>query len=128
MGRKEQRNRKHDRSRPSKRAARVRQDGVGDFRRLFAEINEWADKTFITTLTPGKAKHLREEAEELEEAIELGDLTKVAHELADIFLIAVHAYHCAGIDAYAAIREKFEIVKKRKWLPPDADGVIRHVK
>ncbi|MCI0564203.1 MAG: hypothetical protein MN733_37485, partial [Nitrososphaera sp.] len=61
-------------------------------------------------------------------AIKDGDYRKISNELADIIIIAVHCASIEGIDLLEAVRYKFEIVKKRKWLPPDPDGVVRHVK
>jgi NTP pyrophosphatase (non-canonical NTP hydrolase) len=102
--------------------------------RLHRAITRWADKTFphdrIDTLP--KARHLREECKELEEAV--ADLSwpsrlrtkHISDELADILIIAIHLAHCEGIDLYTAVKTKFETVKLREWLPPDEHGVIRH--
>jgi NTP pyrophosphatase (non-canonical NTP hydrolase) len=64
--------------------------------------------------------------EELIHALEHDNPYSIAEELADIFIIAFHIAHCRGIDLIRAIRDKFEIVQQREWLPPDEHGVIRH--
>ena len=84
--------------------------------------------TFGSGRSLGAALHIVEEGKELHEALEEGDLKKISSEIADIILLAVHSAHRDKIDLYQAVLDKFEIVKKRKWLPPDSEGVIRHAK
>lgn len=96
--------------------------------RLRKQVVRWADQTFPTdraNLIP-KALHLREEVDELIHALEHDNPYAIAEELADIFIIAIHIAHCRGIDLLRAVRDKFEIVRRREWLPPDEAGVIRH--
>lgn len=100
-----------------------------DWDMLMTRINEWADDTFGAGNgnTYGKAKHIEKEAVELMDAVRDRDINKIRKEIADIFILGIHAAHGEGIDLYDAIAEKFEIVKKRKWQAPDEDGVIQHV-
>lgn len=97
-----------------------------DYDALFRRITEWADKTFPGSRMLGKALHLKEEAGELVRAVEIGGQASIADELADVFLIAIHLASQADVDVYETIERKFQTVQQRKWLPPDAYGVVRH--
>jgi NTP pyrophosphatase (non-canonical NTP hydrolase) len=102
--------------------------------RLRKSVCRWADQTFPkdrSSLIP-KALHLREEVDELIDALAheppQGHPYAIAQELGDIVIIAMHVAHCRGIDLYEAVRQKFDLVRARTWLPPDENGVIRHKK
>jgi NTP pyrophosphatase (non-canonical NTP hydrolase) len=88
------------------------------------ETGDWNEKTFQNSTSRTILLHLKEEVKELEEATD----DELPHEVADCILLLLHLAYKKGFSARDAIREKFEICKTRKWGPPDANGVIRHVK
>jgi NTP pyrophosphatase (non-canonical NTP hydrolase) len=104
-----------------------------DWEKLQSDINTWADKEFGSDVHISRVKHLKEEVEELEETYfcyQNPDVLKlaVATELADVLILATHIAHTHGVDLFQAVSEKFVEVQTRTWYPPDADGIIRHVK
>lgn len=102
---------------------------IRDWDALLNEIADWADKTFGSR--PGsiaKTKHMKEEVEELAEAILSRNKDDIGEELADVFIIGAHIQKVEAVDLYEAIRRKFEELKQREWLPPDEEGIIRHRK
>ncbi len=89
-------------------------------------FNKWADEKFgIRPLRPAAIHLLREIDEWME--------SKSAEELVDCWFIAIHIVHRlekiageTGIDFYKEATNKFKILKKREWMPPDKEGVIEH--
>jgi hypothetical protein len=52
-------------------------------------------------------------------------------EYADAFLLLAAALDRVEYnldDLFEAVKVKHEINKKRKWLPPDENGIVRHMK
>lgn len=100
---------------------------------LQTEIGSWSDTTFPNSTPRTMFLHLQKELRELEDELGADEIfpnakTKgTAHEIADCIMLLLHLAHRKGISARDAIREKFEICKKRKWGPPDKDGVVQHV-
>ncbi len=74
------------------------------------------------------AKHLAEEAQELIEAIESGDLKHIGSEMADIHQLNIDIAGRLEVDLNKEVYDKMQIVKSRVWLPPDKNGIIRHKK
>lgn len=97
---------------------------------LFNQITEWQKATFGQATALSKVNHLVEEVQELKEDLENSN-PMVHHEFADCFLLLFGAASSHGYsynDINTIIREKFEIVKTRKWGEPDANGVVKHIK
>jgi len=91
---------------------------------LQREIGEWSDHTFPNSTPETMLRHLKKEVKELWDSDEKG----MPHEAADCIMLILHLAHRKGFSARDAIREKFEICKKRKWGKPDRHGVIQHLK
>lgn len=87
------------------------------------ELGDWCDKTFPNSTPKTILLHFKNESKELLEATD----AETDQEIADCIMLLLHLAHKRGISARDAIRDKFEICKKRKWGPPDADGVVRHI-
>lgn len=89
--------------------------------KLQKEVHAWAAATFESQSVSSKLTHLQKELDELKEN------PHDRHEMADCLILLLGVAELQGIDLFEATREKFEIVKKRKWAAPDADGVCRHI-
>jgi NTP pyrophosphatase (non-canonical NTP hydrolase) len=87
------------------------------------ELGDWCDKTFPNSTPKTILAHFKSESKELLDATD----AETDHEIADCMMLLLHLAHKRGVSARDAIRDKFEICKKRKWGPPDAQGVVRHV-
>lgn len=102
----------------------------------FEAITKWQEETFGEATASSKVAHLHEEVSEL--YAELHSLRTDKNrdkdtrmEFADCFLLlfgAAKSYGMTYEDVCGCINEKFEIVKKRKWGKPDANGVVKHIK
>lgn len=98
----------------------------------FKEITDWQFRTFVNSTPLANIEHLKEEVEELRNAIfhEHGE-QEIRHEFADCFILLYGAAAAHGISYDAItdlIQEKFEIIKQRQWQKADKNGVIRHKK
>lgn len=89
-------------------------------------FNRWADKTFGNRPLKSETIHLLREIEEYMEE-------KAAEELVDCWFIAIFIVHRieriakeSNVNLVDEAHKKFETLKKREWLPPDAEGVIEH--
>lgn len=91
---------------------------------LQTEIGSWSDVIFPNSSRETILRHLRDEVKELFAAQD----DELPQEIADCMMLLLHLAHKTGISARDAIREKFEICKKRKWGPPDEHGMVQHVK
>lgn len=92
---------------------------------LFKEIAEWRHKTFgfQKSIEP-TIYHLQDEITEI-----LKD-PKDIYEYADAMMLLIDAAHISGYnydELIQAVKEKFEICKKRKWGEPDENGVVHHI-
>ena len=95
----------------------------------FIAITQWQKETFGQATPLSKLAHLAEEVTELRLAIDF-DKSDKKLEFADCFFLLFGAAAADGMsyeDVCAAIDEKFEINKKRKWGKPDANGVVNHI-
>jgi len=90
---------------------------------LQTEIGSRSDITFPTSTPKTMLLHLEKELRELNDAND----QQIAHEIADCIMLLLHLAHRKKVSSRDAIREKFEICKKRKWGLPDKDGCVRHV-
>lgn len=96
----------------------------------FNDIMAWQKRTFGEGGPLGKIAHLAEELEELVLDLQ-GNKPEKRLEFADCFLLLFGAAAADGMsyqDICAAIDEKMEVNKARKWGSPDADGIVRHLK
>ena len=92
---------------------------------LQGAIVRWSDQTFgrAPTVT-AKLNHLRREVQEL---------TAKPHdvsEMADILILLLYIAQRAGTSGeglLAAAEAKLEILKRRQWGPPDAEGCCPHI-
>ena len=97
---------------------------------LFNKLNHWQNITFGQATAESKIHHLREEVEELLEAIEIDDPNRRL-EYADCFLLLFGAAGSDGMtldDIESCIWEKLHINQKRKWGHPSENGVVNHIK
>lgn len=49
-------------------------------------------------------------------------------EAADVFLLLMRVASIQGFSLIDAALEKFEVLKRREWGEPDAEGVIEHIR
>ena len=93
---------------------------------LQTEIGEWGVATFGKNQTPkALISHIVKETIELQLA---HNLENEIEECSDIFILLCGIAHQRGFDLMQEARNKFEVIKKRKWGEPDSEGVIQHVK
>lgn len=90
------------------------------------ENGKWADETFGPNVSQDAIiAHLKKEVEEL------AQYPDSAYEYADCMILLLDAAKRVGISASFLLeccKDKLEINRKRKWGPPDKDGVIEHIK
>ncbi len=91
-------------------------------RDLLARIGDWAEATFGATGDGSRLTHIARELDELRAHPDDGE------EMADIVILLCHQAKRHGVDLFAAIARKHSINQQRTWLPPDAEGVIEHVR
>lgn len=89
---------------------------------IFQRVGRWGAATFPASTDWAKLVHLRKELAELEERPDS------AEEMADVVMLVCHLAHAHGVDLAAAIDWKLDICQRRIWGPPDADGVVEHVR
>lgn len=100
----------------------------------FEAITKWQEETFGEATASSKIAHLKEEVDELSNeinSINTDNKQDTRMEFADCFLLlfgAAKSYGMTYEDVCECINDKFEIVKKRKWGKPDANGVVKHIK
>jgi hypothetical protein len=111
---------------------------------LQSEVFQWCETTFAGQTLAGKLQHLWEELHEvfahcyqdkqLEEiadcallTLEVASLSKVTLARPAKFDVAIDDFNPAE-DFETSVRERFEVVRQRKWQPADAQGVFHHVK
>jgi len=90
---------------------------------FFQEMRNWSEITFGEDDGTGTAKHLAKEA------LEAAENPKDIMEWADCLMLTTDGAYRAGYSLeqlLEAVVKKFEICKKRKWLPPNAEGIIEH--
>lgn len=112
---------------------------------MIHDIGTWSHKTFVDSGGRGAAVHLRSEANEVLEVmdalmvyranIQAGDtpvhaqhfLDELGLELADIAIFAFCIAYVQELDLAAYILRKHGINTRRKWSPPDENGIQHHV-
>jgi NTP pyrophosphatase (non-canonical NTP hydrolase) len=96
----------------------------------FESITKWQIETFGNATALSKLNHLREEIEELNDALQQNDENRRL-EFADCFILL---FGCAASDGYTyehicrAIDEKMKINKERKWGKANKNGVVNHIR
>lgn len=96
----------------------------------YEAITAWQKQTFGQATAMSKMAHLEEEIQELSYDL-LNNAPNRRLEFADCFLLLFGAAHADGMtyeDICAAIDEKMEINRSRRWGTPDSNGVVKHVK
>lgn len=94
------------------------------------DVAAWASETFPGSTVEAKLRHLAKEVRELEAKAGRSDVARaaVAEECADIILILLHFAEAQTFSIADALLWKFEVCKRRRWGPPDAEGVVEHVR
>ncbi len=92
------------------------------------EIGAWQRKTFKSATVKSTFAHLAREIIELSKAIRDGSYNEVSGEIADCFHLLFGLAEHYDLNAYIAVKHKFEVNKKRKWKQPDESGVCEHIK
>ncbi|MBK6664474.1 MAG: DUF550 domain-containing protein [Thermoflexaceae bacterium] len=85
----------------------------------FGAFRQWALTQFPNQPASGKAMHL------IAEAVELWEAPGSVEEMADIAGILSHLAPSLG-ELAEAMELKLMVNRRRTWLPPDPNGVIRH--
>lgn len=91
--------------------------------KLQTDVSAWATATFPTENLDMRLRHLREEIDEI------AALPSDIEEWADALMLLLNSAKMAGHSIRDIVAEgfrKLEKNKRRKWLPPDENGVIRH--
>lgn len=102
------------------------------FHELVDELAEWSIEVFGERKPLAPAYKLREEVNELIEAMEKDpdNWRAIESGLADCFLIIVDICKKQGLTSYGILsngRDKFDKIKKRKWGKPDENGTFQHI-
>jgi hypothetical protein len=87
-----------------------------------AQFLPWADATFPEATSASCIAHLASEVEELKE------FPGHPEELADAFMLIVHAAHRAGVDLADAVLRKLAKNRRREWGPTNEQGFREHVR
>lgn len=82
----------------------------------------WAGQTFPLNTPATVLAHLLREVAGLERRPDS------AEEIADVAILLATLAAIQGIDIAAAVRDKMEINKARRWGPRDAQGVVEHIR
>ena len=97
----------------------------------FEVIKKWQNETFPDGNALAQAHHLKEEVEELIEAIESENIEHTFKELADCQILVAGISANLGLNHEAHdenVNQKMAINILRVWGKPDKNGVINHVK
>lgn len=96
---------------------------------LASVVGAWSLETFgPRERFEGHVRHLERELDELLRAVERRDTVAMAKEAADVAILLMGLAPRAGFDLIAAVRAKMAQNVCREWGPPDAQGVIEHVR
>ena len=88
------------------------------------ENGKWSDETFGVSWPEAALEHLKKEIEELLET------PYSPFEYADCMILLLDAARKIGLRAETLLllcKIKLEINKRRKWGPPDKNGVVEHI-
>lgn len=92
------------------------------------KVGRWGDRKFPKSTLNSIVAHMKDELEEVKEAIEKGNPSEILEELSDIVLLCIHAAYKLGMNLILYVIKKFAVVKLRKWGEPDSRGVCKHIK
>jgi NTP pyrophosphatase (non-canonical NTP hydrolase) len=99
---------------------------------LMNNVHKWADETFGKERKPqAVVHHLKEECNELIEALNSGNKEHIIEEFSDCFILindAASKYGLTALDLIVNSFTKLDICKNRIWEKPDENGVCRHIK
>jgi hypothetical protein len=108
--------------------------GSADSYLLEAHTGAWAVERFggPERLLPN-LQHMRRELREYADALGAGDYAKAVEELADLRILIEGAASGHGLGLFpvsvtTAYKRKMVENLRRKWQPPDSEGVIEHVR
>lgn len=93
-------------------------------------VGVWAAAMFPHRTALSIIRHLKEEFEELSDAVYLESSSsgwgRVSEEAAGIVLLLFSLANLLGFSLFSAAQDEFVRVQMRSWLPPDPEGVSRH--
>ncbi len=88
---------------------------------ILADVSAWQRVQFPHATPASIAKHLLEEARELQQ-----DPTDCM-EIADVLFLLNALADALGVNLADVVAAKLAINQARTWGQPDADGVVKHV-
>lgn len=91
-------------------------------------INLWQRRTFPGGSLGGALIHMGREILEAQDAVEARQFTEAQAELADVVILAFGCAGIMGFDLMDAVEAKFKQNQLRQWGPPDAYGVVEHIR
>lgn len=96
------------------------------------DCGQWAEETFPKATPKSILEHLKEEYNELDEAVNNIGLcvgsNNISEEMADICLLIFHLAYKENIDLGKAIMDKFEKNRKRIWeTETNEKGYFKHI-
>lgn len=97
------------------------------FDALYRRCVNLQEKVFVGGTALSAAHHLRDEADKLISALEQDNLSDVAAEIADVFILLAVVASRSRIDILHVAAEKMDINEQREWGMPDERGVVHHV-
>ena len=120
----------------------IRTDALGA---LLDEVQVWQAQTFPGATIKGAVRHLEKECREVIDLAERAEaeraerganmraevLAELRVEVADLFFLVAQVAACTGMGSSAltaTVRAKLGENRRRRWMPPDADGVVEHVR
>lgn len=96
-------------------------------------LRRWRAKTFADQPPEAVAKHLLREVQELQEALYTRLTTRepvtaqeLVEETADVLILGLAMCDLIDASPAAILRHKFGVLERRRWSPPDHEGVIEH--
>jgi uncharacterized glyoxalase superfamily protein PhnB len=98
---------------------------------LFFEIVRWQRETFTQATALSATKHLKKEAEELEQDIVDGKIANASLEISDCMFLLFGIADKIGMsyeDLCRSIAVKLAKNKMRRWGKPNEDGFVEHIK
>lgn len=96
-------------------------------RNLQREVSDWADSVYPNRTLESVIGKLKEEYQELMEALSLNGRIDPL-ELADVLILALDGATLAKVDVQNAVREKVGINYERSWLIDPKTGIMSHKK
>ena len=96
-------------------------------RNLQREVSAWADSVYPNRTLESVIGKLREEYQELMDALQLNGRIDPL-ELADVLILALDGATLARVDVQNAVREKVGINYERSWLIDPKTGLMSHRK